>query len=87
MNPVHQYDELSEKYILGELSGDVVENEETANLSGELDKLIMANAPADVADKLIELLSAYSAACQRDGFVGGLRFGIRVGLTAAKRAV
>lgn len=81
---IHQYDEISMQYILGELGG-VVQNEDQARLSSELDALISENIPADVADKLIDLLADYSAACQRDGFTGGMSVGIRIGLVAAAR--
>ena len=86
MKTIHQYDNLSMQYILGELGG-VVQNEEQQQLSARLDALISENVPADVADTLIDLLADYSAACQRDGFTGGLFVGICIGLaTAARRA-
>lgn len=83
---IHRYDCLAECYVEGEL-GEVVQGKETVSLSGELDALILANTSRDVADRLIGLLSAYSAACQRDGFIGGLNVGIRVGLAAAGKGL
>lgn len=86
MKAIHRYDYLAESYIQGEL-GEVIEHEESARLSHELDALILANTSGEAADRLIDLLSAYSAACQKDGFIGGLSVGIRVGLAAAGKGL
>lgn len=86
MKAIRRYDVLAESYVAGEL-GEVVQTEETTRLSGELDKLILANVSGEVADQLIDMLSAYSAACQHDGFIGGLSVGVRVGLAAAGKGL
>ena len=83
---IHRYDFLAECYAAGEL-GEVVQGKETANLSAELDALILANTSRDVADRLMGMLSAYATSCQKDGFIGGLNVGIRVGLAAAGKGL